>query len=139
MNRHNILKQRCIERHKVEYKKGFCAWCKKPLKGRRTTWCSDDCWNHFYLRTDWATAKKYAIKKANGKCQKCGIDFKELWNAIKSTLKELPWQLTVCEVDHIIPVSEGGDNEPENLRALCIFCHKEETKKLRQRLKGLGR
>jgi 5-methylcytosine-specific restriction endonuclease McrA len=46
-------------------------------------------------------------------------------------------------VDHILPVAEGGGprdyphNLPyeENLRSLCVPCHKNETKKLMQRLK----
>ena len=27
------------------------------------------------------------------------------------------------EVDHIIPVSDGGSDEPANLQALCVRCH----------------
>lgn len=33
------------------------------------------------------------------------------------------------EVDHIIPHSEGGEYILENLRTLCIPCHKSRTKK----------
>ena len=31
------------------------------------------------------------------------------------------------EIDHATPLVEGGGNEPENLRALCTACHREET------------
>ncbi len=39
------------------------------------------------------------------------------------------------EMDHIVPVSEGGGEcGLDNLRTLCIPCHHVETKKLRGRL-----
>ena len=31
------------------------------------------------------------------------------------------------EIDHITCVWEGGTNAPENLRALCVECHKKKT------------
>lgn len=31
------------------------------------------------------------------------------------------------EVDHIIPLYQGGDNSFENLQALCATCHKNKT------------
>lgn len=32
------------------------------------------------------------------------------------------------EVDHIVPLSRGGTNEPSNLRALCVPCHRRVTR-----------
>jgi hypothetical protein len=32
------------------------------------------------------------------------------------------------DIDHIIPLAEGGTNEPENLQVLCKPCHFEKTK-----------
>lgn len=37
------------------------------------------------------------------------------------------------EADHIIAVVEGGDSNLENLRTLCIPCHREATRALRER------
>jgi len=31
----------------------------------------------------------------------------------------------VLEIDHIVPVSEGGTDYPSNLRTLCATCHDE--------------
>lgn len=31
------------------------------------------------------------------------------------------------QVDHRIPVSEGGTDHPDNLQSLCIPCHKTKT------------
>lgn len=36
-----------------------------------------------------------------------------------------PW-----DADHIIPLSEGGDFGLDNIRTLCLPCHKRETSKL---------
>jgi 5-methylcytosine-specific restriction endonuclease McrA len=36
--------------------------------------------------------------------------------------------ITSClELDHIRPLSEGGDNEDANLWLLCVDCHKAKT------------
>jgi hypothetical protein len=37
------------------------------------------------------------------------------------------------EADHIVPVVEGGDSSLENIRTLCIPCHREVTRSLRER------
>ena len=34
------------------------------------------------------------------------------------------------EADHILPRIMGGDNSLENLRTLCVPCHKHETRAL---------
>jgi len=39
------------------------------------------------------------------------------------------------DADHIVPVAEGGGEcSLENLRTLCIWCHHNETARLRRRL-----
>jgi 5-methylcytosine-specific restriction protein A len=37
------------------------------------------------------------------------------------------------EADHILPVVEGGDSNLDNIRTLCIACHRAVTKELRER------
>ena len=32
-----------------------------------------------------------------------------------------------CEIDHIIPLWQGGSNQKENLQGLCCTCHSEKT------------
>ena len=39
------------------------------------------------------------------------------------------------EADHIVAVAEGGDSNLENIRTLCIPCHRGVTRELRARLK----
>ena len=44
------------------------------------------------------------------------------------------WRSTLWEVDHTIPVVEGGGScGLDNLRTLCWRCHKGETRKLAAR------
>ena len=57
--------------------------------------------------------QKLAIaKKSNGACGHCGI-------------KLSPQDMTV---DHFIPISQGGTNEPDNLVILCVVCKDGEIK-----------
>jgi len=56
--------------------------------------------------------KKYSIKKVNNFiCNKCKK---------KKPSEEL-------EIDHVVPVSEGGTNDPSNLHPICIECYKSKT------------
>lgn len=45
------------------------------------------------------------------------------------------WPRSLWEADHIVPRVEGGSNKLDNLRTLCVPCHKAETSKLRTRLR----
>ncbi|HEX6161068.1 MAG TPA: HNH endonuclease [Thermoanaerobaculia bacterium] len=43
------------------------------------------------------------------------------------------------EADHILPVVEGGDSNLDNIRTLCIPCHRGVTRELRERRRGYTR
>lgn len=43
---------------------------------------------------------------------------------------------TATEVDHIVPVFEGGGDERENLRAVCSPCHAVKTQEEAQRARA---
>lgn len=58
--------------------------------------------------------KRQAYKRAEGKCQKCGILF-------DSKIKP--------EYDHIIMDALSGDNSLANCQVLCKKCHSEKTHK----------
>lgn len=58
---------------------------------------------------------RYAILKRDGEqCVKCG-----------ASPKKNP--TVTLEIDHIIPVSKGGTNDPKNLQTLCLSCNQGKT------------
>ena len=75
----------------------------------------------------------------------CRIDTVAAWNHVKRSrgaarVKLLrDWGLkslrTLWEADHIVPVVEGGGAcDLSNIRTLCLLCHREATRQLRERL-----
>lgn len=42
-------------------------------------------------------------------------------------LKGTPFDEAGYEVDHIVPLSDGGTNEASNLQALCLMCHRVKS------------
>jgi 5-methylcytosine-specific restriction endonuclease McrA len=54
------------------------------------------------------------LDRQDRKCAGCGADI---------------IQFGVVHFDHIVPVALGGEDEPDNLQALCIPCHKAKTTK----------
>jgi len=53
--------------------------------------------------------KQTVVKRANNKCERCGIDFDDDFHG---------------EFHHIIPKIFGGDMNVENCSLLCIHCHR---------------
>ncbi len=97
----------------------LCAWCKTELSGRRQRWCSDACVRLYSRVWDWAAMKKYIKERDGHKCQRCGTTDPPPPKKVRGWQQRLdPW-----DVDHILPVADGGTDDPENLRLLCIPCH----------------
>lgn len=64
---------------------------------------------------DWSSRRVRVLTRDRWRCQRCGA---------RSEL----------EVDHLVPVAQGGSWEPENLWTLCRGCHRMKT--YRDRLNG---
>ncbi len=45
----------------------------------------------------------------------------------KCPLNGSPFDEAGYEVDHIVPLADGGSNETSNLQALCLMCHRVKT------------
>lgn len=75
-------------------------WNNTPEKRRRDALVYAD---PVYLKN-----RRYALRRANGACEKCGTRSRPL------------------QADHIVPVTQGGTHDPENLQVLCSgpgSCH----------------
>lgn len=106
-----------------------CKWCGKLLSGRRTSFCCDEHSKAFNDMTVWNRGRDpYSLRilyRDNFTCQKCG-EFHAFQNEYGVAI---PIDDGKLNVHHIVPVCNGGGDEPENLVTLCVDCHKEIHKK----------
>ena len=134
---------------------GMCTWCGQKVPPRRTTWCSNVCVRAYSL-TQTTTLREAVYTRDRGVCSCCGEDtdaVKKLvaeWHerfdgdlqevatslseygleTTESVAKHITKRRTLWDMDHIQPVSKGGDIFAlDNLHTLCYWCHKEKTKK----------
>ena len=128
--------------------KGHCHWCWRPVGPGRRTWCSDDCVDQYLLRASGNDLRKQTLKRDKGVCAECGMDCLWLLNQmrrIRSANKVAmvydwrdeqklwgPWAgriYALWDADHIVSVKDGGGCcGLENIRTLCMRCHKNRTK-----------
>lgn len=105
---------------------GHCAWCGMALgHGRRKVYCDDMCSKNFARLTVWQRGcDPYSLRicyRDNFTCQDCGE-----FHAYKNKHGVyIPIDDGCLEVHHILPVSEGGGDEPSNLVTLCKACHRK--------------
>lgn len=110
-----------------------CPSCGKSKTewNRRTDWtcCSTECTETFWKEHDksisWLGQRLKALRRDNYTCQDCGVKHAQTY-----TGKKLEYEIEgKLQVDHIIPVSIGGDGlDLDNLQTLCIKCHINKTK-----------
>ena len=125
------------QRKRLNRAKRECTVCGKEMPPRRSSYCSEEC----YSRNTWSIARARAMRRDDRICQFCGFDSQKLqavfrtldWTRRRHLVKTLGFDFhnhwgAGLEVDHIIPRSEGGDNAQDNLRTLCIPCHRTRTK-----------
>jgi 5-methylcytosine-specific restriction endonuclease McrA len=130
--------------------KAPCRWCKTPVAGRRRTFCSDACVHEWRLRSSSSYLRDCVFDRDRGICAICKGDMHKLRRRVMrmpfaERMRELKalqqngvvhkGRKTWWEADHIVPVVEGGDSNLENIRTLCIPCHRAVTKELRERRK----
>jgi 5-methylcytosine-specific restriction enzyme A len=128
----------------------LCRWCQlEILAKRRRTFCSDYCVHQWRLRTDPGYLRDQVFARDKGRCAGCEIDTVRAYAALRRTrgsaraaalrlygLKTIVSRRSLWDADHIVPVCEGGGQcDLDNIRTLCLLCHREATRELRSRLR----
>jgi len=128
----------------------LCRWCDlEIIAKRRRTFCSDYCVHQWRMRTDPGYLRDHVFARDRGRCALCGIDTVAAYNALKRSrgaartaglslygMKTISSRRSLWDADHILPVAEGGGQcDLDNLRTLCLLCHREVTRSLRARLR----
>ncbi len=131
----------------------LCRWCDlEILARRRRTFCSEYCVHQWRLRTDPGYLRDHVFARDHGICAVCRIDTIAAYNALKRSrgparaaglrlygMKSIAARRSLWDADHILPVVEGGGQcNLDNLRTLCLLCHRDATAQLRQRLRDRG-
>lgn len=124
-----------------------CRWCKQGVKPPRRTLCSEECAHQIKLRSSGAYLRYCVYKRDRGICSLCQTDtkliarkaltlfgeqranyLKEHDISLKRKIKKRKNGGGLWDADHIIPVQEGGGTcGLDNIRTLCISCHKKVT------------
>jgi 5-methylcytosine-specific restriction enzyme A len=127
--------------------RNLCRWCELEVPKGRITFCSDFCVHEWRLRTDPGFLREKTLERDKGVCALCGVDTVAAYATLKRSrgvgrvrlLQQ--WGLktinrkTLWDADHIVPVAEGGGAcDLSNIRTLCLLCHREATRQLRDRL-----
>jgi len=128
----------------------LCRWCElEILNRRRRTFCSDYCVHQHRLRTDPGYLRDCVFARDRGVCGLCQADTVAIYAALKRArgparaaglslygMKSIHARRSLWDADHIVPVAEGGGQcDLDNLRTLCLPCHREVTAQLRLRLR----
>ena len=128
----------------------LCRWCElEILSRRRRTFCSDYCVHQHRLRTDPGYLRDQVFARDRGICRLCSADTVAIFAALKRSrgtarlaglslygMKTIASRRSLWDADHILPVAEGGGQcDLDNLRTLCLPCHREATAALRLRLR----
>jgi 5-methylcytosine-specific restriction protein A len=128
----------------------LCRWCDlEILAKRRRTFCSDYCVHQWRLRTDPGYLRDQVFARDRGICAACQADTLAIYNALKRArgaarlaglslygMKSIAARRSLWDADHIRPVAEGGGQcDLDNLRTLCLPCHREATTELHRRLR----
>ena len=121
-----------------------CRWCNKGVQPPRRTLCSKECEHELKLRISGRYLRDCVYMRDKGICLICNTDTKLIakealtlqgsdretyLQSYSISLKRKIWLRKhgggLWDADHILPVKDGGGLcGLENMRTLCIPCHK---------------
>jgi 5-methylcytosine-specific restriction endonuclease McrA len=126
----------------------LCRWCRIEVPRGRRTFCGAPCVHAWRLRTSASYLRQQVLARDHGLCARCTVDtlaaHRLICRARGERLQRLLslWGLrrldrkSLWDADHIVPVAEGGGEcDLDNLRTLCVHCHRVVTRALRDRLR----
>lgn len=134
--------------------RGECRWCGKPILheagGKRGEPNLRRRWHPVcveqYMESDPREARRRVRKRDRGICATCGVDTyavrrRHRGRGATRKLRELGYKprKSLWELDHIVPLVDGGGHELENLQTLCTPCHKEKTVREAAERRAVGR
>jgi 5-methylcytosine-specific restriction endonuclease McrA len=127
--------------------RALCRWCALEVPARRRTFCSTWCVHEWRLRSDPGYLREQVFTRDRGICALCSCDTSAAYAELKRSRGARRQTLlahfglsvlnrrTLWDADHILPVVEGGGEcDLENIRTLCLRCHRTATQELRARL-----
>jgi 5-methylcytosine-specific restriction protein A len=128
--------------------RGLCRWCALEVPARRFTFCSEYCVHEWKLRSQPGYLREQIRKRDQGRCAHCGVDtiqeharLKRARGANRVALLQ-HWGMktrmrkSLWDADHILAVAEGGGEcDLDNIRTLCLRCHRSVTAQLRERIR----
>ena len=126
--------------------RGLCRWCSLEVPRGRFTFCSAYCVHEWKLRSQPAYLREQVFLRDRGLCAACGVDtvaalgqLRRSRGARRQMLLQ-HWAIaqhrrrSLWDADHIVPVIEGGGEcDLDNIRTLCLRCHRAVTAQLRRR------
>ena len=124
-----------------------CRWCQEGVKPPRRTLCSEECAHQIKLRSSGSYLRYCVYKRDRGVCALCQtdtkliskkalglygqqkIDYLQSHNiSAKRKIKKRKNGGGLWDADHILMVKDGGGVcGLDNIRTLCIACHKKVT------------
>lgn len=124
-----------------------CRWCGKGVQPPKRTMCSPECVHELKLRQSGRYLRDCVYKRDHGICAICNVNTKNTAKIANSltgdaknnylkdnniSLKRKIWVNKhgggLWDADHIMAVKDGGGLcGLDNLRTLCIKCHKVIT------------
>lgn len=111
----------------------LCRWCAGEVPSGRQSWCSESCVTEGLCVLGWRQLRDFIIAR-DKICNRCGTDWpgwKQTrayeWTSVRSAGRWYQSKAVTLhlwwEVDHIVRITDGGDDNPDNLRLLCHRCH----------------
>lgn len=104
----------------------FCPYCWSVVPAGRPCPCRDrdaqrrlaEPWRSSYGKREYMRNRQAAIARQHGRCMDCGEVCAE-WDGSSWRTQRLGG-----EVDHVIPLRNGGSNDASNLALRCKYCHR---------------